>query len=118
MRWHPDPVDAARWRLSENGAWTSWVSDGAHTWFDPRVPRRPLSAEDAAALAFVVEVFLPEARGSGVLDPQREGALRKVMGTLHAEASIARAVGAGRAPAPPGAPQDAGPRCSPRCPSR
>ena len=89
MGWQADPTGRAPWRLARDGAWTQWLSDGARTWADPRPVRRRLTPADSAALALVAEVFLPEARAAGALDPAREPALRGVLAGLAAEAAEA-----------------------------
>ena len=106
MAWLPDPTGRTALRLEENGAWTSWVSDGRQSWQDPRPVRRTLGQGDAAALAFVTDVFLPEAWAAGALDPARARALEGVVGMLRAE-TTAPAVGVVPAPATSPAPSAA-----------
>ena len=102
MQWQVDPTGRAPWRLVRDGVWTEWLSDGVTTWADPRPVRRRLTRADAAALALVTDVFLPEARAAGALDPAREPALREVLATLSAEIAGPRV--ALPAPAWPSAP--------------
>jgi len=99
MSWYPDPTGRAALRLEENGAWTSWVSDGRRSWQDPRPVRRPLGPADAPALAFVTDVLLPEAWAAGALDPARAPRLDAVVEMLRAETRV------GPAPAPAPVPQ-------------
>ncbi|MGP7959402.1 hypothetical protein ACTVCO_01125 [Sanguibacter sp. A247] len=114
MAWHPDPTGRAAWRLEDDNGWTPWLSDGSQTWHDPRPMHRPLGPGDALALAFVTDVFLPEAHAAGALDPARADALTAVVETLRAEvggqapAGAAAAVGPGVVQTPvaaPGAPE-------------
>lgn len=113
MAWHPDPTGRASWRLQDDDGWTPWLSDGSRTWHDPRPMHRPLGAGDSLALAFVTDVFLPEAHAAGALDPARAGALSAVIDTLRAEvtghAPAAHAAGPTPAATLPAAPPHAAP---------
>ena len=63
--------------------WGPWLSDGREVWFDPRPVRRHLTPPDLAALQFVYEVFIPEARARDLVLPAPD-AVRALLDDLAA----------------------------------
>ena len=83
--WYPDPMRRAPLRQMTPAGWSPWLSDGQSVWFDPRPVRRSLAPPDLAAIQFVDEVFLPEARARGLQLPD-PGDLRRLLDELAGEA--------------------------------
>ena len=83
--WYPDPMRRALLRQMTPQGWGPWLSDGQSVWFDPRPVRRSLAPPDLAAIQFVDEVFLPEARARGLQLPDPRD-LRGLLDELAGEA--------------------------------
>lgn len=83
--WFDDPTRPARLRYWTGTAWAGWVSDGQAVWLEPML-RRALRSADLDHLAFVEQVFLPEAVARRVLPPSLAPALGTLVERLRAEA--------------------------------
>jgi hypothetical protein len=108
--WFDDPVGSAGLRYWTGTVWSGWVSDGQAVWLEPQ-PRRALGPQDLEHLAFVEDLFLPEAVSRQVMSADLASALATLVEQLRTEArpvptpAAAPTSAAARAPAPvePGA---------------
>ncbi len=66
--WYLDPTGRARLRFWDGRTLTAWVSDGVEVQPDPVPDELPeIDRQDADHLAFVREVFIPQARRRGLV---------------------------------------------------
>lgn len=89
--WYGDPTGHSTLRYWSGGEWTSWVHDASGTHPDPHPIRRRSGREDLEHLAFVRQVFLPEARRRGYTSARADAHLQDLVTAMRARAESATA---------------------------
>jgi len=114
--WYPDPYRRVAARWWDGAWWTAWESDGRLHWIGtPPEPLRAPTQRDVAALAFVRQVFLPEAQRRGAVGEAQAAGLARLADELVASVGGPR-VATVAAPVGPAAPPTARPIARPPAP--